>query len=88
MRSRSVLCETETLKELQREARRTAASYFKKQRKAKSRPAPHGYGNGFFECICKRCVRASTLDAAAEDAKQACETALCRYLQARRRQRE
>ena len=35
---------------------------------ARKYPAPHGYGDGFSECMCSRCDRAMRLDEAAEEA--------------------
>ena len=37
-------------------AEHAALLYMKAERKAARHPAPHGYGNGYFECICDRCT--------------------------------
>ena len=49
-------------------AEHAALLYMKAERKAARHPAPHGYGNGYFECICDRCTRAILLEEAAAQA--------------------
>ena len=55
-------------KALRRQAKRAAWVYAIAVRKARMRPAPHGYGDGSYECICSRCDKAAKLDTAAEAA--------------------
>ena len=46
------------------------------ERKRALTPAPHGYGDGYFECACKRCDRSARYEAAAEVARVAWERAV------------
>ena len=59
-----------------RKAKRAALLYSKALRKMDKHPAPHGYGDGYYECMCRRCFRAMSLEAAAEEAKEAWERAV------------
>ena len=59
-----------------RKAERAALQYRKAERKAKAHPAPHGYGDGWSECSCRRCERSLTLEAKAEAAYQAWKDAV------------
>ena len=53
-----------TVKEkLGRKAKRAALLYAKALRKMEKHPAPHGYGDGYYECGCPRCDRAMTHEA-------------------------
>ena len=52
-------------------AKRAWVLYAKARRKALKYPAPHGYGDGYYECPCKRCDRAIRYDAAVEEAFKA-----------------
>ena len=67
---------------LGRTAKRAAVLLEKAERKAFKYPVPHGYGDGFSECACKRCVRGATYEEAAEKALTAWEKAVARYLAA------
>jgi hypothetical protein len=66
-----------------RQARRTLAGkakrswllHVKARRKALKYPAPHGYGDGYYECPCKRCDRAMRNEAALEEAFEAWQNA-------------
>ena len=53
---------------LVREARRAHRLYDKAKHKATKRPAPHGYGDGFHECMCNRCERSMRLEIAVQEA--------------------
>ena len=55
----------------ERDAIRAALLYKKAERKAARHPAPHGYGDGYFECPCARCKRAMLLQEAVERAHRA-----------------
>jgi hypothetical protein len=52
---------TSRLKKLHLHAKRAGRLYTQAMRKAEKHPAPHGYGDGFFECMCSRCCRATRL---------------------------
>ena len=61
---------------LGRTAKRAAVLLEKVERKAFKYPVPHGYGDGFSECACKRCVRGASYEEAAEKALTAWEEAV------------
>ena len=62
---------------LGRKAERAAALlYAKALRNMETHPAPHGYGDGYYECGCSRCNQAMRLEAAAEKAGAAWERAV------------
>ena len=46
---------------------RAARRFDQAKMRACARPAPHGYGNGFYECPCPRCERACRLECAVDD---------------------
>ena len=72
-------------KALRRQAKRAAWVYAIAVRKARMHPAPHGYGDGSYECICSRCDKAAKLDTATEAAYATWMSVAARYAAARAR---
>ena len=56
-------------KKLARIAKRMLLRYDKAVLKASMHAAPHGYGDGFSECMCRRCERALWYQEAASEAR-------------------
>jgi len=65
-------------------ARQAAWNFAVASREAHMHPAPHGYGNGFSECICRRCDRAMQLDAKVQTAHAAWMSAAAHYATVRK----
>lgn len=67
------------LHKLRRQAKRAARLYTAAARKVYEHPTPHGYGDGFFECMCSRCNRAMRLTEEAETLAEEAFVALAAY---------
>jgi len=74
------------LRKIFRDYKRAKARFEKLGMKAAmAPPAPHGYGDGFFECPCARCERSLKLLGMAEEAHAVLQAAKARYAKARAR---
>jgi hypothetical protein len=70
------LAKASVKEKLGRKAERAALIYAKALRRMEKHPAPHGYGDGYYECGCPRCNRAMRLETSAEKAYAAWERAV------------
>ena len=70
---------TARLHKLRRQAKRAARLYAAAARKVDEHPTPHGYGDGFVECMCSRCDRAMRLTEEAETMAEEAFVALAAY---------